>query len=104
MSKEECTSEENHVVKVAIDNKGNAIDFFRILPQDTRTFKHIGVYGFSKSVIQRIVELDVEKRELELSLEQLRWLDNGLPIRMIPAEQVPISIDVEESLNEDCSL
>ena len=106
MAQNSCQDEAAHVVKVEVDADYNAIDFYRRLPHDRKTFQHIGVYGFAREIIPVLQSLGPTEREKELKLEQLRWMDNGLPIRMIPTAHVPQSIDVQESLlklikNED---
>lgn len=93
-----CNNTSSDVVKVSIDPSGNAMDFYRQAPIDQGVHQHIGVYGFRKSAYEHIRQLEPTYREDKLRLEQLRWLDHGLNIRMIKVDHQPISIDTESDL------
>jgi 3-deoxy-manno-octulosonate cytidylyltransferase (CMP-KDO synthetase) len=49
-------------------------------------FKHIGMYAYRLPALQRYVELEPRQFELSEGLEQLRILENGLKIRVVPVE------------------
>ena len=93
-----CEDSSSDVVKVSIDTDGNAIDFFRSAPAEFKVFQHIGVYGFKKSAYEQIRHLKPTYREDKFRLEQLRWLDHGLKIRMIKVNHQPRSVDTESDL------
>lgn len=96
--------------KVVIDSKGNAIYFSRAaIPyiRDVRTeewsdkftfFKHLGIYAYRTSVLMKIVKLAPGVLEKAESLEQNRWLENGLRIRVSVTEWASIGIDTPEDL------
>jgi 3-deoxy-manno-octulosonate cytidylyltransferase (CMP-KDO synthetase) len=61
-------------------------------------FQHIGVYGFRKDVLQKLVKLEPSKLEQAESLEQLRWLAAGYKIKTATTHETTIAIDTPEDL------
>jgi len=98
MSADICENEVNHIVKVNVDEGGYARSFVRSPDAQEIYHHHIGVYGFRASVVQSLSELRPSKNELDLSLEQLRWMDAGYKIRMVAVDHHPHSIDVPEQI------
>lgn len=83
------------VVKVVCGQDGNALYFSRSpLPSGPGSFlKHIGVYAYRRSFLLRFERLKrgvLEKRE---SLEQLRALENGVPIRVVTCRARGVGVD-----------
>lgn len=66
----------------------------------TPFYKHIGMYGYSRSTLLRLARLQPTPLELAESLEQLRWLENGLRIRVVETEQETTGIDTPEDLKK----
>ena len=60
--------------------------------------KHIGIYGFQKEVLFSIARLPPSQLEIAESLEQLRWLENGISIGVEITNIESIGIDVPEDL------
>ena len=101
-----------HVVKVVFDNNmkalffsRQAIPFVRNHPEKewlkkTAFYKHIGLYGFSKEVLKKIVSMPRGTLENAESLEQLRWLENGIPIYLGLTEVESYGIDTPEDLSK----
>jgi len=99
-----------NVVKVVIGKNGQAIYFSRHpipLVRDFEPnewinhhqyFKHIGLYGFKRDSLIRIMQLLPGKLELAERLEQLRWLENGLSIYTQTTDFETIGIDTPEDL------
>ena len=97
-------------VKVVTDTNGNAlyfsrqaIPFLRGIEQDkwleNHTFhKHIGIYAYRTDVLNRIVSLPQTTLEKSESLEQLRWLENGLKIAIAVTTCENIAIDTPDDL------
>ena len=56
-------------------------------------YKHIGIYGFSSKNLAQIVALKPAKLELAESLEQLRWLENGLEIDIDLTNYESVGVD-----------
>lgn len=81
------------------------IPFLRDKPKEewlgtTAFYKHIGIYGFHTDVLDKIVKLPVGKLENLEKLEQLRWLENGLEVRVGKTIFETIGIDTPEDLKE----
>lgn len=99
-----------NVVKTIVNSDGKALYFTRqAIPfvrnvekefwlQNTRFYKHIGIYGYKCETLFRIVALDECDLEKAESLEQLRWLYHGFDIHMAETESDSLSIDTPEDL------
>ncbi len=61
-------------------------------------YKHIGIYAYRTDVLARIAQLPVSNLEKAESLEQLRWLENGLQIKLAVTEFESVCIDTPEDL------
>lgn len=62
-------------------------------------YKHIGIYGFKAHALERITQLPQGKLEKAESLEQLRWLENGLSIKVAVSEHDTVGIDTPDDLH-----
>lgn len=62
----------------------SAIPFVRN-PGHAAMLKHIGIYGFNSETLQQYTSLKPTPLEMTESLEQLRALENGIPIKVIVA-------------------
>jgi len=94
---------ESSTVKVVTDLAGKALYFSRALIPFQREgeavyYKHIGLYAFSKRAIAMIAGLEQTPLECNESLEQLRWLENGLSIKVNVTDNEVVSIDTENDL------
>ncbi len=63
-------------------------------------FKHIGIYAYRVDILEEISKLPVSALERAESLEQLRWLENGLKIKLAITEIESICIDTREDLEK----
>ena len=61
-------------------------------------YHHIGIYAYKAETLRQVASLQPTALEMAESLEQLRWLENGLSIRMAVTESVNVSIDTPEDL------
>lgn len=61
-------------------------------------FKHIGVYAYTVSALQKFAKLPKSKLEIAENLEQLRWLENGGKIKLALVEDKGIAVDTPEDL------
>ena len=96
--------------KVVMDSNHNALLFSRETIPHIRGAKredwlshhqfysHLGMYAYRKKVLQEITKLTPSKLELAESLEQLRWLENGLLIKVAETKFESIGIDTPEDL------
>lgn len=101
-----------NVVKVVMDKLGKAlyfsrhpIPFMRNLDHDKwlqkgEFYKHIGLYAYKTETLCQIAEMQSTPLEIAESLEQLRWLENGLSIRMGITQHDSLSIDTQEDLEK----
>ena len=99
-----------NTVKVVMDKAGNAlyfsrnpIPFMRNLDHNEWLakgcfYKHIGIYAYKAETLRQIAEMQPTTLELAESLEQLRWLENGLTIRMGITEAENVSIDMPSDI------
>lgn len=95
-----------NVVKVVTDLDGNALYFSRSpIPfnraQDPAFIyhRHIGVYAYRKPALLQFVQWPVSGLESLEKLEQLRYLEHGIRIRMVKTDFSAIGIDTEEDLH-----
>lgn len=63
-------------------------------------YRHIGMYAYRADVLQRITQLSQTPLELAESLEQLRWLEHGLTIKVAECHTVSIGIDTPQDLEK----
>lgn len=61
-------------------------------------YKHIGLYAFTSNALYQIKDMPNSDLEDCEKLEQLRWLQNGLSIYVVPTEHSTIGIDTPEDL------
>jgi 3-deoxy-manno-octulosonate cytidylyltransferase (CMP-KDO synthetase) len=91
-------------VKVVTDLSGRALYFSRAtIPFDRDGskpgyFKHLGIYAYRKSALDRFVGLPESSLEKAERLEQLRFLENGVPIYVAETPYDSIGVDTEEDL------
>ena len=68
--------------------------------QNQDYYKHIGIYAYRADILKQISSLPVSKLEKAESLEQLRWLENGLKIKLAFTEYESVCIDTKEDLEK----
>src|SRR5258708_11295870 len=93
-----------NAVKVVTDLNNRALYFSRAtIPYDRdasqpRYFKHLGIYAYRKAALERFVTLPQSSLENAERLEQLRFLENGIPIYAAETPYDSIGVDTEEDL------
>lgn len=92
-------------VKVVTDAMGRALYFSRAtIPFDrdrggiVRYYKHLGFYGYRKAALDRFVSLAESRLERSERLEQLRFLENGIPIHVVETAYDTVGVDTEEDI------
>ena len=90
-------------MKVVTANDGRALYFSRAtIPYQRGTplapRKHIGIYAYRKAALRRFAELPPSPLESVERLEQLRWLEEGISIHVVPTPFDTIGVDTEEDL------
>lgn len=63
-------------------------------------YKHIGIYAYRTDVLKKVSKLPVSSLEKAESLEQLRWLENGLKIKLAFTDHESVCIDTKEDLEK----
>jgi 3-deoxy-manno-octulosonate cytidylyltransferase (CMP-KDO synthetase) len=96
-----------NVVKAVISNTNKALYFSRSSIPHYREadsfqgfWQHIGVYAFTKSVLENFCKHKPSSLEISEKLEQLRALENNIPICVTIAKKPAIGIDTIEDLEE----
>ncbi len=94
-----------NLVKVICDDQQNALYFSRsVIPYKRNNasplpyFRHIGVYAFRKQALIDFTRWPAGALEQAELLEQLRYLERGIKIRMVETDSVSIGIDTPEDL------
>lgn len=94
-------------VKVVVDNQYRALYFSRqpipyIRNKESGIVfrKHIGIYGYRKKALMDFTHWERSPLEKAEMLEQLRYLENGVPISMVETNEAPLSIDTPEDLEK----
>ena len=103
--KEQRYINDPNYVKVALDKNNNALFFSRSVipyPRDPSAspvyYEHIGVYAFRKQALLQFTAWPVSPLEAVERIECLRYLENGVPIRMAITQYMGIEIDTPEDL------
>jgi 3-deoxy-manno-octulosonate cytidylyltransferase (CMP-KDO synthetase) len=93
-----------NAVKVVTDANRRALYFSRAtVPFDRdgihpRYFKHLGIYAYRRAALERFVTLPESLLEKTERLEQLRFLENGIPIYVAETPYDSVGVDTEEDL------
>ena len=84
--------------KLEKNNFTKAINFSRknLSKQNSNIYYHIGIYAYKVSVLEKFINLNQTKNEIENHLEQLRALDNNITIMVALAKSSPIGVDTKE--------
>ena len=94
-----------NAVKVVTDDAERALYFSRAtIPYDRdgtdpRYFKHLGFYAYRKAALDRFCSLPESSLERSERLEQLRFLENGIPIHVAETPFDSVGVDTEEDLH-----
>jgi 3-deoxy-manno-octulosonate cytidylyltransferase (CMP-KDO synthetase) len=94
------------VNKVVTDLSGNALYFSRNpIPYDRdRTgavtyWKHVGLYAYRRKALEAFHRFPPSALETAERLEQLRFLENGIPIHVVETSELTIGVDTEADLH-----
>ena len=92
-------------VKVAVDKNMNALMFSRsVIPYQRDLtvspvyYEHIGVYAFRKQALLNFTNWEMTPLEAAEKIECLRYLENGVALKMVVTEYMGIEIDTPEDL------
>ncbi|MBC2715062.1 MAG: 3-deoxy-manno-octulosonate cytidylyltransferase [Desulfobacteraceae bacterium] len=104
------TAENPDQVKVVLDKNGDAIYFSRSIvpyPREDSTEKflgHIGIYAFRLNILKQFVSLPVGVVEAVEKLEQLRLIENRIPIHVVETELTSFGVDRPEDIEKVSSI
>lgn len=94
-----------NVVKVCVDNNSNSLLFSRsIIPYQRSKeeyithYKHIGVYAFRKDALLQFTRWAITPLEHAEKIECLRFLENGVQLKMALTESMGVDINSPEDL------
>jgi len=94
-------------VKVAVDKNMNSLFFSRSVvpyPRDKKNsvtyYEHIGVYAFRKQALIDFTKWQMGPLEAAEKIECLRFLENGILLRMVVTDYMGIEIDTPGDLEK----
>ena len=94
-------------VKVVVDKNMNSLLFSRSVIPYVRDaggsafhYQHIGVYAFRKNALMNFTNWEVGPLEIAEKIECLRYLEHGIPLKMIITSYNGIAIDTPEDLEK----
>lgn len=99
--------ENSNIVKVVCNKQKDALYFSRsVIPykrnkdvQETM-YRHIGVYAYRKETLLDFTKWPMGMLEKIEMLEQLRYLENGVSIKMVETNEASVGIDTPEDLKK----
>lgn len=110
LKEQEFINDPNYV-KVAVDKNNNALFFSRSVIPYARNknisityYEHIGVYAFRKEALLNFTTWPVSPLEDAEKIECLRYLENGVSIRMVITDYMGVEIDTPEDLQRAAKL
>jgi len=109
--KEQQFIEDPNYVKVAVNKNTDALMFSRnVIPylRDKTIapvyYEHIGVYAFRKKALMDFTNWPVTPLEAAEKIECLRYLENGVPLKMVITDYMGVEIDTPEDLKRAAAL
>jgi len=104
LTNDELIADPNYV-KVAVDKNSNALFFSRsVIPYPRNTelaityYEHIGVYAFKKQALLDFTNWPMSPLEAAEKIECLRYLENGVAMKMVVTSYMGVEIDTPEDL------
>jgi 3-deoxy-manno-octulosonate cytidylyltransferase (CMP-KDO synthetase) len=109
----EAEYDNSNVVKVVVNAAGRALYFSRrTIPylreaasrsanEQLAAFpflKHLGIYGYRRDTLLQLVQFPMSPLEQAEKLEQLRALENGIPIAVVKVDYDSVGVDVPEDV------
>ncbi len=110
LQEEKFISDPNYV-KVAVDKNMNSLMFSRsVIPyrRDKNIavtyYEHIGVYAFRKQALINFTNWPITALEAAEKIECLRYLENGVRLKMVVTQYMGVEIDTPEDLERAAAL
>jgi 3-deoxy-manno-octulosonate cytidylyltransferase (CMP-KDO synthetase) len=109
--KDQQQIDDPNFVKVAVDKNMNSLFFSRsVIPYPRNTtiaityYEHIGIYAFRKQALLDFTNWPITPLENAEKIECLRYLEHGIPLRMVVVDYMGIEIDTPEDLEKAAKL
>ncbi len=109
--KDQKNIEDSNYVKVAVDRNMNSLFFSRsVIPYPRNQelaityYEHIGVYAFRKDALMQFTNWPMTPLEAAEKIECLRYLEYGIPLKMVVTAYMGVEIDTPEDLIKAASL
>lgn len=86
-------------VKAVIDQNNFVLYFSRFpIPYglDQEHFKQLGVYGLTKETVLRYIDMEETPLEISESVDMLRFIENGIPIKTVLSPFKTMGVDVPD--------
>jgi 3-deoxy-manno-octulosonate cytidylyltransferase (CMP-KDO synthetase) len=103
--KDEALINDPNYVKVAVDRNMNSLFFSRSAIPYPRNkeinipyYEHIGVYAFRKKALLDFTAWPMTPLEAAEKIECLRYLEYGIPLKMVLTQYMGVEIDTPEDL------
>jgi len=103
--------EDPNYVKVIVDKNMNSLMFSRsVIPYPRNKeirgiyYEHIGVYAFRKQALLNFTTWPMTPLEIVEKIECLRYLENGISVKMVITHYMGIEIDTPEDLKKAVKL
>ena len=93
---------DRNVVKALVNEIGQVGMFTRSSSyiRYKNLYKHIGIYGYPKNILDKISIMPPSESSIKDSLEQLTWLDNGITIKAYSTLYKSFGVDTPEDLKK----
>jgi 3-deoxy-manno-octulosonate cytidylyltransferase (CMP-KDO synthetase) len=109
--KNETLIADPNYVKVVVDKKMNSLLFSRsVIPYKRDEtiaityYEHIGVYAFKKNALLQFTQWQMTPLEKAEKIECLRYLENGIPLKMVITDYMGVEIDTPADLKKAAEL
>jgi len=109
--KEQKLIDDPNYVKVIVDKNMNSLMFSRsVIPYPRNKeirgiyYEHIGVYAFRKQALLNFTNWPMTPLEIVEKIECLRYLENGIPVKMVITHYMGLEIDTPEDLKNAVKL
>jgi 3-deoxy-manno-octulosonate cytidylyltransferase (CMP-KDO synthetase) len=103
---DETAISDPHVVKAVAPLDGErevayARDFLRVVDLDAPApfWRHIAIFAYRRSALEKLVALPISTRENNRDLEQMRALDNDMKIAVVKVDATPLRVDTPADLD-----
>jgi 3-deoxy-manno-octulosonate cytidylyltransferase (CMP-KDO synthetase) len=110
LQEEKFINDPNYV-KVAVDKNMNSLMFSRsVIPYHrdkniaVTYYEHIGVYAFRRQALLNFTNWSITPLEAAEKIECLRYLENGVPLKMVVTQYMGVEIDTPEDLERAAKL